>query len=242
VVHSSYLTVAIWSITSQNLQERKQQYILKHFEDQIKSCANLGALGLVVHLPRKCIKEISATLQILAPILIKYAVCLILEITAANLKEVAYADISLLNELIKNITTLKIPNNLWGLCVDTAHMWSAGVNIVSKEKMQAWLTALKYPEKIKLFHLNGSRKNKFNTGSDIHEVALSPNDEMFSEFITSYQNPSLTRIKQSAIYAITTFANQYEIPIILEVDRQHELYIQNLITIIKKIANSNHSK
>ena len=62
-VHSAYPTTNIWKITS------KSDAMVKKLMDQIISCKEIGAWGLVVHITKIHYKTAASVMKILAPII-----------------------------------------------------------------------------------------------------------------------------------------------------------------------------
>ena len=57
-------------------------------------------------------------------------------------------------------------NDNFGICIDTAHIWSGGVDIETMPEMHDWLASLKYPKMVDLFHLNDNLSKL--GGRDLH--------------------------------------------------------------------------
>ncbi len=119
-----------------------------------------------------------------------------------------------------------------------------------------WLSALTdlTRSKIRLFHLNGNRANNFNRGKDIHEIIMSPQDDIWGalmsrgmrDYITSNPNTNCAdhipaeefqKIKESSLYAILHYAKQNRIPVILEINVEHTLYAKYAIDTVRRICS-----
>jgi endonuclease IV len=85
-----------------------------------------------------------------------------LEINAAKPTEGTF-------ETPEKITTLfnKLNNPSFGLCIDTAHLWSLGVSMTTHDEALHWLEKL--PDVPTMIHLNDSRA-VFGSGVDRHQT------------------------------------------------------------------------
>jgi len=103
------------------------------------------------------------------------------------------------------------PNHPFGLCIDTAHIWTSGNDISSYNNTRRWFSELMdapyIPHDRIIIHLNDSA-NELGHGPDKH--APLANGHIWCEYKTRNE------LKKSGIYFIIEFANQYRIPIILE--------------------------
>lgn len=120
-----------------------------------------GGVGLVVHLPRRPHAEVLAQLPELlgaADAAMPALPRLYLE-TPALVDYQLYADPAQLGELWRGVRRLGLAERV-GLCVDTAHLWTAGIDIAAYEPAAEWLAALTAgdgPAPADLaFHLNDS--------------------------------------------------------------------------------------
>lgn len=57
------------------------------------------------------------------------------------------------------------------LCLDTAHLWSSGINIRTKEDVKLWFENVRHIEDIAIIHLNDD-KNPIGTKYDRHDYLL----------------------------------------------------------------------
>lgn len=135
-------------------------------------CQRAGIGGLVVHLPAAPSSEV---LPILPSLYTASApdVKIYLEIPAVNPSNAYYASGEDLGDLFRQIRE-RFDANLAqvGLCLDTAHLWTSGVDIASYTAAEKWLEGLEAaadaipPESIML-HLNDSQR-PLGTGPDAH--------------------------------------------------------------------------
>ena len=102
-------------------------------------------------------------------------------------------------------------NHPFGICIDTAHIWTSGNDISSYNNTRRWFTELMespyIPHDRIIIHLNDSA-NELGHGPDKH--ASLTDGHIWNNYKTRGE------LKKSGIYFIIEFANQYNIPIILE--------------------------
>jgi deoxyribonuclease-4 len=222
-VHSSYGSVGIWNVNSDNKSSTKSKAIIAHIADQLKSCQKIGAWGLVLHISKHYADDVAYGMTLLKPYAKKTGVTILLEMVASK------ADDNLTYETpekIDNLTTLIGPEeNWWGWCVDTAHLWGAGVDIQSYKQMSDWLTRLTYKKKILMFHLNGSSAAR-GSGKDKHEIPFEPEDVMWNGI----------EPESSGLRAVIEFCVKQEITIICEINRGTQENVTKAIDIIIDLA------
>lgn len=213
-VHGSYLSVGLWNI-------EKHARIIKHIIDMLICCIKLNSRGLVIHLPKKNVGVIVACFALLEKSILehKYAEHLVkcrilLEAPAMGPSDETYETSQKLNKLVKALakSTLK-----WGLCIDTAHMWSGGVDFGPAETWNKWLDELtdESRQKIKLFHLNGALEKNFGRGKDGHIIPLCKDDAIWKDYHPQGQKKNII---DSGFYSIVRFASENNIPIISEIN------------------------
>jgi endonuclease IV len=112
-------------------------------------------------------------------------------------------NINLLFNRIKNEID---PNlNYFGLCVDTAHLWSCGVDLSDYLSAETWLNELNIDPKCLMIHCNDNEKN-IGIAPDIHTSLTD------GKIWNNYKN----NLQDSGLMAILKYCKKYEIPIILE--------------------------
>jgi len=140
----------------------------KNVQAELEICARMGAEGVIVHLgagaenPREAISDVLSFSA-------SDSSGIFLEINAA-VPSKAFGEPNRLAEVFSQIPTDLIPRV--GLCIDTAHLFSSGINLATKEQAAQYLYDIhnaldEYDTKI-MFHLNDSAGN-FGTGKDIHD-------------------------------------------------------------------------
>lgn len=219
-VHSAYSSTGIWAYTDGKTTKDKSR--MDAIKLQLMSCVKLKAWGLVLHIGKIYPDEATAVMKKLRPVVKKTKIKLILEMVASKPDPDRTYETP---EKIDNLTTLIGPaESWWGWCVDTAHIWAAGVNIRTYESMKKWLNDLTYKKKILMFHLNGSSA-QLGCGKDKHEIVFGPDD-----LIWKGVDP-----KKSGVRAIVEFAEEHQIPIICEINRGLEKHVKAGLAAVKSL-------
>jgi deoxyribonuclease IV len=210
-VHSSYLSVGIWKVLDDTSEGKIKQRV-SSIEAQLLSCKKIGAWGLVLHVT-KVLPEIVANImkKYLLPISKKTKVKLVLEMVSSKASNDTYET----PEKINRLTDL-IGEGNWGWCVDTAHLWGAGVDIKEYKQMYNWLDSIKDKKKILMFHLNGSSVER-GSGKDVHEIPFSPHDKIWYKVY----NPGAK--------AVVEFAIKHSSTMIMEINRGKEEHVRDTI-------------
>lgn len=218
-VHSSYLTVGIWSLTQQNKNTPKSISAIKHLENQLNACDLLKSGGFVVHLPKKKPEFIINALEVIIPILDKFKTTFMLEMPASKSDDKTYETPEKIDALNYMIMQSYPKFNNWSWVIDTAHLWSCGVEVNDVKKMLKWFNELKYPNKIGLFHLNGSSNDQFNTGKDNHKVVFGIDDDIWNKESNINDGVDIKKINKSTINTIAKFTKNRNIDLICEINR-----------------------
>lgn len=218
-VHGSYLTIGIFSLTTENKDTPKSKAAIKHLSNQMIACDALGSKGFVIHLPKKPPQFVIDALKVIIPLLKKYKTPFMFEMPASKPDERTYETpekMDVLNDLLfKNYP--KFTN--WSWVIDTAHLWSCGVEVDEIKVMKKWFKDLKYPEKIGLFHLNGSSLEHFETGKDKHRVVFGTEDDIWYQDANIEDGLEMKKIKKSTIWQIAKFTKKYRLDLICEINR-----------------------
>ena len=218
-VHSSYPTIGIWKVKQSNINEFNSKRAINSIRAQLLACKKAHAWGLVLHISKILPDEAADTIRALKPMIKKIGVKLVLEMVSSKADENKTYETP---EKINRLTELLGPNeNWWGWCVDTAHLWGAGVNIQTYDNMKSWLDRIKHKEKILMFHLNGSSAVRAS-GQDKHEIAFGAKDDIWHGIDPQH----------SGVRAVVEYANKYELPIICEINRGT---VEDYIMSIEKI-------
>lgn len=212
-VHSSYSSTMIW-------QAETNPSVCKRIEQQLKACDEILASYLIVHVCKISPDTLINCVNILAPMLKKYNCTMLLEMVASKACELTYETpekINFINDRLKKY----FDSGLIGWCVDTAHLWGAGVDCRSASSMKKWLSNIKNPSYIKMFHLNGS-STELGSGRDKHEIPFCSADLMWHTI--DYDN--------SAVKVIKEFSIKYNIVIIAEINRGTEKEVRKFLSLM----------
>ncbi len=221
-IHSTYiLGNTIWNVTKATLRnpntKDKMKLHMAHFIDQLKTSIEMGRAPVVVHLPRRELSEVLETIKILAKFIIKYDAMILFENIPCNIKtKFEYSSAKSINEFVKEVVKL-IPAENWGLCIDTAHIWSCGIDLSTYDAQDKWFNDLtkKASVMIKQFHLNGSEKKTFDSNRDVHFLVLSEADHIY-HYNQKIDNKE--EIKKLGIFSLCEFAKKNNVPIICEIN------------------------
>lgn len=189
---------------------------IAHVKANMTTCQAIGAHGLVVHLPKRPVESIVAIMPAITTN--ASAKCpIILEMPSMHADPTkTYETPQKINTLIKEIEALSTARELrtpsdkihFGICIDTSHVWAAGVSMRYYEETCNFFSAIDKPDKIKLIHLNGT-KIDFNGGKDTHIIFGTAEDKIWHGI--SWEH--------SGVRAVVEFCKRYNCPIILEINR-----------------------
>jgi len=141
--------------------------------EELEVCAAAGISGLVVHLPKAPIEVVMKYItRLLNPSAV--GVRIFLETPAVTPRETYYETPEKLQKLFESLRELDPDHKLFGLCVDTAHLWTNGIDLSSRQDAKEWLrqlSALHLPSEALMFHVNDSER-ACGTGPDSHAGLL----------------------------------------------------------------------
>lgn len=247
VVHGSYLSIAIWKVNHQNCHDKVSKIYINHIQDMLKATYQIGAKGLIIHLPKNIPEAIVETMEVLSNCAeIKQLEAanecptLILEMPASKPDDKTYETPEKLGKLCMMLHHNQKITIDWGICIDTAHQWCGAVSYKEQFSWVTWVDALPpvARERIKVIHLNGSKCSNFGTGRDLHIVPFSKNDGIWGSLISLEMRKFMERVDKnilginfydklssaerdviisSGVYEIIYFAKKNKIPIIFEV-------------------------
>jgi endonuclease IV len=212
-IHTSYL-ISPWSQAKYNIP-----LTLKQLHQQVE----IGAKGVIFHIPNKPAKDLIGPLKFIINKKPKGSHFL-MENKAYKMIENSHATPQQLNNMTDVFISAGIPLNEINYAIDTAHLHAAGQEISTYKQMYDWLKGLKYPNTIKLFHLNGNSGKGFQ---DVHEIIFTKNDNIWHGI--PYQD--------SGVRAINEFAKLHKIDIIIECKYNLPNDRLNSIKIVKYILN-----
>ncbi len=207
VIHGAYID-NIW-----NLHHRAIHNVRK----ELRLAARTKCTGVIVHLAKNSVENIRAITKVATGLVLEHPTVLWLEINVAKSSPNTFETPAKLGALFAAVRKLKIttPNFTVGLCVDTAHLFSCGMNIASYDAAKIWLE-----ETLKLvngtgsdiplmFHINDSASG-FNSGIDRHDVLGKGN--LYADYADD--------LSRAGFAYFLAYAEEHNIVAILE--RKHE--------------------
>jgi endonuclease IV len=181
----------------------------RFIREELEVCHAAGITGLVVHLPKLPVAHVMQYIpRLFSPAAAD--VRLYLEIPAIP-KGSFYETPEKLAPLFRQIREVLDPNlSHFGLCIDTAHLWTCGVDVSSYEAATQWLERLEnvvedIPHDIIMLHLNDSERER-GRGPDSHAPLMQ------GRIWERYTN----NIEESGLSAFLDYANRHETVVILE--------------------------
>lgn len=200
-VHSSYMS---------KLDKIALPKYAEHFVAQFNKCMDIGALGLVVHIPKLHYKKVAGHVQTLYKILglgRPGLPKLILEMSAnvAHPDE-SYESPAKIDRLINELIALGMKPEHVGICIDTAHIYASGAEITSNHDAMNYINELTHVDWIALLHLNGNMLDTKLYNKDKHAIPLAPDDFIWKN----------VPFKKSGCIIFLRFAKKYNIDIIIE--------------------------
>lgn len=172
---------------------------------ELKVCKKAGLHGLVVHLGKQDIPEV---MKNITNLMIKNCPLIYLETPSLKPENSHYVKPKDIGLLFKSIKKTDPHFKHFGLCIDTAHLWTSGINIQSYEAAADWLEEMMkqgIPTKNIIIHLNDS-KTPMGSGIDQHEMLME------GMIWKSYTDSP----KASGLYAFLDYSHKYQIHVILE--------------------------
>ena len=219
-VHSSYGTTTIWK----NPSEKSITLVRK----QLFACKSINAWALVIHINKVPPSLIAERMKELLPIAKELNVMILLEMIAAKADPIlTYETNAKLDRLCSliNDNCAKELHQYYGINLDTAHLWGAGFDVRSYDTMEKYFANMKFANKIRQFHLNGS-SSKMGSGKDTHEIVFSDKDLIWGEAAPD----------KSGVRAVVEFAYKHSIPIVCEINRGSEQDAKRSLSIVKKFV------
>ncbi len=198
-------------------------------EDELKYASIVGSSGVVVHLPKDTISVITENMKKMTKLATKHKQTILIEPPAMKREvNLTYETPEMVNKLTESL--MNLPN--WGWCLDTAHIHSTGGDIRTRKNADEWLNSLKYPEKVKLIHFNGSHR-ALGSGVDKHAVpfidgGLSGADNLWG---------NVDVLSRTGGYSFIKFADAHKIDILLEPNYGTDKEIETCIKQMKKIRS-----
>lgn len=208
-----------------------KSFITRFIRQELKMCAKSGILGLVIHLG----KQKPAVVAKIMPTLLPESgdgeppTILFLETPHLKPENSHYETPEKLAELFVELRQIDPELCRIGLCIDTAHLWSCGVDICSFDAAESWLRRLEsisaiIPANRTMFHLNDSYSAR-GSGADRHAPLLKGN--IWKEFAD--------RPHQSGLAAFVDYAMRHNTITILE--RNQESLLDDYV-VLERLAPS----
>ncbi len=216
IVHSSYITSALFW----RLNDKKD---IQLFKEELQASAAISS-NFIVHLPKATtlkLPDLVKSVKKFLPLFEENKVNLCLEHIASGELNIADSWNSFCDSFFKTIKSKYVK-----LVLDTAHLWSSGLNPTTYKSTKKFLDNFKYIDKVNMLHLNGSYRN-INSHIDKHARPMSKNDLIWGPIISekAYQ--------ESGIRAFIEYAKKYNWVIILELDYDNMLEVKKILKIIK---------
>lgn len=212
--HSSYVNVPWghdWSRAISNI------------EKEMMTCAAIGIEGLVVHLTAAAANEDEFMRSATRLLEINHGVTMYLEINPARSGPNTFESVKKLGRVVEWIAALGLHHGKAkiGLCVDTAHLWSCGVDVGDKVVANKWIRGV---DKLvvqhslpMLLHLNDSN---VELGAGIDRHASLRHGEIWDG-----------EIEEDSLHSFLKWARDRKIPVMLE--RSDEAGIISDLNVLK---------
>ena len=224
-VHGTYISVSIWHVNESNRSERASIVAMTHIREQLIDSKQLGAKGLIIHVPRHTTETVINTMSVLSDCRqinslrknSKEIIDIILEMPASrpyilddiqNISTtVTYETPEKLNYFTEQLINAKNITLNWSLCLDTCHLWAGGIDF---SQDIAWIDyELKLSDlvkgKISLIHLNGAMAKNFGTGKDEHIIPFSRNDAIWGKYISEEMRNFVERTSSEELTKINLY-------------------------------------
>jgi len=156
--HNTYAS-SPWG-SKENAQFVKQQLIV---------CQNAGITGFVVHLPRDRPSDFMQTAKSMLDLYAK-DVRIYLETPAVVPAHANYETPAKLADLLESLREIDPKLERFGICIDTAHLWTSGVDLRSYAAGAEYIKQMEesgIDPRLVMFHLNDSRREQSH-GPDAH--------------------------------------------------------------------------
>ena len=155
LVHNSYM-VSLW-----NNDHSRRPFARLKIKEQLELCDIMNAAGFIIHLPDAEVQEIVDEMKHVTG----FKTRIYLETKAQRPTAISYEKPERLNLLFTEMANI-------GLCVDTAHLWAAGVSLTTEQSVAKYLVDLSkcanlWQKDMLCFHLNDATHG-FGTGKDEH--------------------------------------------------------------------------
>jgi endonuclease IV len=188
----------------------------KNMLNVFSTANDIGASGVVVHLPRATVETVVKHLTTFLGMLEeeKIDIPIVLE-TPSNKPHptMSWETPEKLEALTLALAHNGINNNRVGLCIDTAHVYIAGAQIQSRKDATKWLKKLPIGW-VHLFHLNGNVYKQGVRFGDKHAIPFAGDDQIWGQKNMTYND--------SGCKEFIEYAKGYNIPVIFEGKASHK--------------------
>lgn len=213
IVHNSYL-VSLW-----NNNESRRPFARMCVQKQLSLCDDMGAMGLVIHIPNETPADIAS--EIKSADITKFKTPIYLETKASKPtgKDAKnYEQPANLEKVYDAIHRAGLSNHV-GHCIDTAHLWSSGLSVRTHAEATHYMSELSRisgghlwgqiigGRPALIFHLNDNI-NDFADGKDEH---------------TTIGHGKIWSHDRSGLEVIVKFIKHSKIPAILERNKDEDL-------------------
>ena len=203
-VHSTYMTT-VW---------RGMDYDMAHTIAQFEAADDIGALGVVVHLPKMEPDKIAFGVNELAKVRrdrgLKAKIILEMKALAPH-KTQSYETPKKIMNLVTEMSAYGISPEEVGICIDTAHIAAGKAQIRTYEMAKNYLANVDR-QWITLIHLNGNEYDGNVRAGDKHCLALSNADKVWNSI----------EYKDSGCHAFVEYAQENSIDFIMELHNDKE--------------------
>lgn len=181
----------------------------RYIVEELKVCQEAGITGLVVHLPKLPVANVMKYIERLQSPDVEN-VRLYFETPAVKPSESYYETPSKIAGLFSKVRTIDPGLDRFGLCFDTAHLWTCGVDLQSYEAADDWLTDLEsysrvIPPSATMIHLNDSERER-GIGPDTHAGLAK------GRIWQKYES----NLRASGLACVVDYAKRHDMPAILE--------------------------
>lgn len=146
---------------------------LEHMREQCQMIEKINSAGLVLHLAKMSPDDHIKVLQDMPKVPI------LLEMRALKTDKWVYQTPDEINQLCEALIRADMHNV--GICIDTAHINAGGILLKTSRQVDTYFSALKFPQVIKLIHLNGNEYDPTVRAGDKHCIPLSKEDFVFQK-------------------------------------------------------------
>lgn len=205
--HSSYL-INLASINSEIYSKS-----IAALEDELRRCSLLNIPYLVLHPGAYTNSSLEQGIKLIAQSIDRiyhegeYNVSILLETTAGQGTSIGHK-----LEHLEEIISLAESKEKIGVCLDSCHMYSAGYDIVNEYDSIVGCIFEKFGEKIKVFHLNDTKK-MLGSRVDRHELIGKGEikEEFFIKVINDHRFKGVLGILETPIGKDNTYLDEIKL-------------------------------